>query len=45
MKRIAALLAIGLWSLAAGAQWKDDSGKPIPEEDWRKTVDGLGGAL
>jgi len=42
--RLAAIFLLA-FSAAGSAQWKDESGKPIADNEWRKSKDGLGGML
>ena len=45
-RRSIAAAVLALAGTAASAQWMDpDTKKPMPDVDWRKTVDGLGGML
>ncbi len=44
MKRIAAFI-LAMASATAWAQWMDQSGKALPDEPFRKTVDGMGAML
>lgn len=46
IRRLIAAAILVLAGTAASAQWIDpDTGKPMPDTDWRKTVEGLGGML
>ncbi|HEX4331325.1 MAG TPA: hypothetical protein VH040_04235 [Usitatibacter sp.] len=46
MKLSHLLAALGFAAASACAQWIDPAtSKPLPDQDWRKTVEGLGGML